>query len=210
MIIGQVSGELAAGLAVRPRRDVGRPFGGGEVAAGDAACMRSTSRHYPSLVGHGVADWIPETRVSWLAGLNSADVEPVFTDVAGRTCAVTVDAGPGCAIVATTDLPSHPALFTALLSRLGCSPGLRLRTSVPGVVVTTGVTPRGERMLHVLNPTGYAATVQVDVHDPTGLLTSPWPFPPVPVGCSVSDSNCRAAGRSCRATPRSPSWRNPK
>lgn len=25
-------------------------------------------------------------------------------------------------------------------------------------------------MLHVLNPTGYAATVQVDVNDPTGLL----------------------------------------
>ena len=139
--------------------------------------VRGTSRHYPSLVGHGVADWMPETRVGWLAGLNSAGAEPLFTDVAGRTCAVTVDAGPGHAIVATTDLPSHPALFTALLSRLGCSPGLRLRTSVPGVVVTTGVTPRGERMLHVLNPTGYAATVQVDVNDPTGLLDQPLAIP---------------------------------
>ena len=132
--------------------------------------VRGTSRHYPSLVGHGVAAWMPETRVGWLAGLNSAGAEPLFTDVAGRTCAVTVEDGPGRAIVATTDLPSHPALFTALLDRLGCSPGLRLRTSVPGVVVTTGATPRGERMLHVLNPTGYAATIQVDVNDPTGLL----------------------------------------
>ena len=48
---------------------------------------------------------------------------------------------------------------------------------MPGVVVTTGVTPRGERMLHVLNPTGYAATIQVDVDDPTGLLNQPLAVP---------------------------------
>ena len=42
VIIGQVSGELAAGLAVRPRRDVGRPFGGGEV------CGRRPGRRAPS------------------------------------------------------------------------------------------------------------------------------------------------------------------
>jgi beta-galactosidase len=139
--------------------------------------VRGTSRHYPSLVGHGATAWMPETRVGWLAELNSAGGEQVFTDVTGRICAVTVDDGPGRAIVATTDLPSHPALFTALLGRLDCEPGLRLRTSVPGVVVTTGVTTRGERMLHVLNPTGYAATVQVDMSDPTGLLDQPLAIP---------------------------------
>ena len=136
-----------------------------------------SSRRYPSLVGHGLADWMPETRVGWLAGLESATGEPLFTDVDGRTCAVTVAAGAGRAVVAITELPSHPVLFTAMLAWLGSTPGLRLRTSVTGVVVTTGVSPRGERMLHLLNPTGYPATVQVDVADPTGLLDQPLALP---------------------------------
>ena len=66
-----------------------------------------TSRHYPSLVGRGLADWMPETRVGWLAGLESASAHPLFTDVDGRTCAVTVVSGPGRAVVATSELPSH-------------------------------------------------------------------------------------------------------
>ncbi len=111
------------------------------------------------------------------ASLEGHRAEPLFTDVEGRTCAVTVDLGPGRAVVATSELPSHPALFTAIVGWLGSAPGLRLRTSVPGVVVTTGVTPRGERMLHVLNPTGYAATIQVDIDDPTGLLSQPLAVP---------------------------------
>jgi beta-galactosidase len=142
-----------------------------------AELVRGTNRFYPSLVGQGVASWMPETRVGWFERLESATAEPLFTDVDGRTCAVTADVGAGLAVVATTDLPSHPALFTAMLRWLGSTPGLRLRTSVPGVVVTTGASPRGERMLHVLNPTGHPATVQVDVGDPTGLLDQPLVLP---------------------------------
>ena len=33
-------------------------------------------------------------------------------------------------------------------------------------------------MVHLLNPTGYAATVQVHVGDPTGLLDGTLPLPP--------------------------------
>jgi beta-galactosidase len=139
--------------------------------------VRGTDHLYPSLVGHGLADWMPETRVSWLAGLEYTTATPLFTDVNGRTCALAVEAGSGRAVVATTELPSHPALFTTMLDWLGCSPGLRLRTSVPGVVVTSGVSPRGERMLHVLNPTGFPASLQVDVGDPTGLLDQPLQVP---------------------------------
>ena len=72
--------------------------------------------------------------------------------------------------------------------------------------MTTGVSPRGERMLHLLNPTGYPATVQVDVGDPTGLLDRPLLLPARTGGCSGSGSSCPAAARSSRATPRSPSW----
>jgi beta-galactosidase len=139
--------------------------------------VRGTSRSYPSLVGKGVASWMPETRVGWLERLESATAEPLFTDVDGRTCAVMADVGAGRAIVATTELPTHPALFTAMVGWLGSTPGLRLRTSVPGVVVSTGASPRGERMLHVLNPTGYPATLLVDVGDPTGLLDQPLVLP---------------------------------
>ena len=40
-----------------------------------------TSRRYPSLVGHGLADFMPETRVGWLAELESSTAERLFTDV---------------------------------------------------------------------------------------------------------------------------------
>jgi beta-galactosidase len=171
--------------------------------------MHGTNRYYPSLLGHGLAQALPETRIGWLASLEGASLQegradPVFTDVEGRICAVTVDLGPGRAVVATSELPSHPALFTALAGWLGSAAGLRLRTSVPGVAVTTGVTPRGERMLHVLNPTGYAATIQVDIDDPTGLLTQPLAVPArtgamlglglqLPGGGTIASSNAEVA-----------------
>ena len=66
------------------------------------------------------------------------EAHPLFTDVDGRTCAVTVVSGPGRAVVAASELPSHPALFTAMLNGLGSTPGLPLRTNVPGVVVAPG------------------------------------------------------------------------
>ena len=44
--------------------------------------------------------------------------------------------------------------------------------------MTTTASPRGERMLHVLNPTSYPAHVEVDVDDPTGLLGRPLAVPP--------------------------------
>ena len=135
--------------------------------------VRGSHLYYPSVSGHGVAGWLPETRVGWLAPLFGPAATPLLTDVDGRTCAVSVTAGSGRAVVITAELPAHPELFVALLGLLGCQPGLRLRTTVPGVVVTTGITSRGERMLHVLNPTPYAATVQVEAGDPSGLLDRP-------------------------------------
>lgn len=135
----------------------------------------SRDRH-PSLVGHGELDWLPETRCGWLAELLGAG-RPLLTDVDGRPCGLAVTAGAGRAVILTAELPSHPRLFRILLASLGTPPGLALQTTVPGVVVTTGATPDGQRMLHVLNPTGYPATVRVDAGEETGLLRRPLHVP---------------------------------
>jgi beta-galactosidase len=125
-----------------------------------------------------LAGSLPETRVGWLEHLVPVGAaEPLFSDVDGRTCGVAVEGASGRAVVLTAELPADPALFTALLGWLGSPPALRLRNTVPGVVVTTGARPSGGRMVHVLNPTGYAATVQVDVGDPTGVLDRPLLLP---------------------------------
>jgi len=174
---------LADALGLRP----GEPVFGNE-------------SYYPSLVGRGLAEGLPETRAGWLAGVEGVGSSPLFTDVEGRTCGVTVEVGSGRAVVLTCEVASSPGLFTTLVEWLGSRPGLRLRTDVPGVVVTTGAGSRGERMLHVLNPTGYAAQVQVDVGDPTGLLDGPLLVPartgqmlglglPLPGGGTIVSSN---------------------
>lgn len=169
------------------------------------AVVRGSSDYYPSLVGRGLAAGTPETTVGWLAELRCTAGGALFTDVEGRTCAVTVGSGAGRAVVVTAELGADPRLFTALLDWLGSPPGLRLRTSVPGVVVTTTLTPRGERMLHLLNPTGYPATLQVDLGDPTGMLDQPLLLPArtgrmlglgleLPGGGTIVSSNAEVAG----------------
>jgi beta-galactosidase len=131
----------------------------------------------PSVVGYHLAAGMPETRVSWLDEV-IGDAEVLLTDVDGTVCGVTVHAGAGRAAVICTDLPAKPDLISKLTTWLGSPAGLALRTTVPGVVATTTARPGGGRMLHLLNPTGYPATVQVDVGDPTGLLDKPLPLPP--------------------------------
>lgn len=145
------------------------------LTAGDA--VNGSAHYFPSLIGHGPASDLPETRVGSFVELHGSDAAPLFTDVEGRVATVTCEVGAGRAVVATTELPSHPALFTALAGWLGTTAGLALQTSVPGIVVTTTITPRGERLLHVLNPTGYAARVRVAVADPAGLLDRPLTVP---------------------------------
>jgi beta-galactosidase len=56
---------------------------------------------------------------------------------------------------------SSRELFSTLVQFLGASRGLEFDADVPGVVATTTVSPTGDRLLHLLNPTGYRATVRV-------------------------------------------------
>ena len=112
-----------------------------------------------------------ETRVGWLQrvlGARPAGRGPV--DVDGRVCGLEARVGAGRAIVLTAEVPS-PRLFAALAADLGVTPGLRLASDIPGVVATTTRSPGGDRMLHLLNPTGFhaAVTVGLDGADPADL-----------------------------------------
>ncbi|WP_295702123.1 beta-galactosidase [Lapillicoccus sp.] len=128
--------------------------------------VHGDDRHYPSLVGLGLAAAIPETRVGWLQPLDlgSSGATPLLTDVDGHVCGVEVTLGRGTAVLLTADMPSMPGLFAAIAARLGAPAGLGLTTDVPGVVVTSTRSPAGDRMVHLLNPTAYPARVELGFH----------------------------------------------
>ncbi|MEO7234730.1 MAG: hypothetical protein ABIW80_05085, partial [Lapillicoccus sp.] len=134
------------------------------MGVGVGRTVRDGSRSFPSVRGRDWADLIPETRVGWLQELEPGGATPVLEDVHGRVCGVEARVGAGRVVLLSAELPSMPRFFAAAASRLGVDPGLRVDSDVPGVVVTTTASPSGDRMLHVINPTGYSATVTVREH----------------------------------------------
>ena len=146
---------------------------------------------------------MPETRVSRLGEI-IGEGRGAVTDVDGSACAVTVQAGEVARVVFRR-LPARPDSHQqAELARITSWAGASQQW--PGVVATTTDSPGGGRMLHLLNPTGYPAMVQVDMGDPTGLLDEPLLCPRRPAGCWGSGSSCPSARRWCRRMRRSPSW----
>ncbi len=127
---------------------------GGEV-------LRGTHRYFPSVRALGDAACLEETRVGWLQELTGGN--PLLADVDGRTCGVGASVGAGSAVLLAAELPSQPTLFTSLVQSLGVRPGLVLDSAVPGVVATTTAAPDGDRLLHLLNPTGYRAQVRIGI-----------------------------------------------
>ncbi len=142
--------------------------------------LTSSGERFCSVVGSGALSPFPELRVARLDELLSSthSDESLLRDVDGHRCGLWTDAAGGPAVVITAELPSNPGLFGALLDLLGARPGLALETSVPGVLALTGRTSRGERLLHLINPTGYPATIRCTPGDPTGLLDGPLLVPP--------------------------------
>lgn len=96
--------------------------------------------------------------MGWLQEISGG--AEVLGSVDGLTCGVLARHGAGRAIVLTAELPSS-SLFAGAAARLGARPGLQLSTSVPGVVGTTTRTPDGQRLVHLLNPTGFDAALDV-------------------------------------------------
>lgn len=143
------------------------------------AVVRGDHRHYPSVTAPRIIPAVPETRVGWLQQIHSepsAAVSPLVLDVDGRVCGVHAEAGPGRAVLLAAELPSMPTLFAAFARLLGVTAGLAMRTDVFGVVATTTSAPAGGRMMHLLNPTGYPATVFLTL-DGQPLTPEGWALP---------------------------------
>ncbi|GAA4351794.1 beta-galactosidase [Angustibacter luteus] len=118
--------------------------------------------YWPTLVAHGWAAPWPQTTAGWLQPLQVTDGDVVLTDAhLDRPCGVDVRIGSGRAIVLAAELPSDPALFATAARELGVTPGVGLTADVPGVVATTSANADGERLLHLLNVSGYPAHVTV-------------------------------------------------
>ncbi|MDQ6883342.1 MAG: beta-galactosidase [Candidatus Dormibacteraeota bacterium] len=130
------------------------------VAPGDV--LRASHTYYPSVVAHRWAAPRPETRVGWLQSLHAPDARPVLTDVAAnRPCGVEVAVGDGLAVVLAAELPSVPSFFAAAARHLGVAAGLNLQASVPGLFATTTATDDGQRLVHLLNVSGYDCEVRL-------------------------------------------------
>jgi beta-galactosidase len=118
---------------------------------------------YPSVIAHGWAAPFPETRVGWRQSLDGSAGQMVLSDVGGTVCGVEVTHGLGRAVVLAAALPTSPVLFGRVLDRLGVSRGLELTASTPGVFATTTRDGAGNRLLHVINISGYRPDVSIRV-----------------------------------------------
>ena len=98
-----------------------------------ASWSAGTSRYFPSVVGHGLAAFLPETRVGWLA--ESGSSARACRRAAVHRCRGTdlrrwrVEVGAGRAVVVTAELPRTRRCTPPCSDWLGCTPGLRLRTT---------------------------------------------------------------------------------
>jgi hypothetical protein len=101
--------------------------------------------------------------VAWRQSLAGSAGELVLADVAGTMCGVEVRHGQGRAVLLAVALPSSPLLFGRVLERLGVRRGLQLTTSTPGVFATTTRDIAGNRLLHVINISGYRPEVSIKV-----------------------------------------------
>ena len=121
--------------------------------------------HYPTVLAKDWAAPWPANRVGWLEVLDAGAGTVVLTDNDDAPCGVEVAAGAGRAVVLCAELPSSLELFGRVLGRLGVRPRLSFESAVPGVFAMSSSSPDGQRLLHLINVTGYDPVVQVGVGD---------------------------------------------
>jgi beta-galactosidase len=127
--------------------------------------MTPKGQYWPSVSAEGWAAPRPEVRVGIAQLLSSSTDAPLRTllrEIAsGQPCAVQVSAGHGEAIVMGCDYPADLDLYRAFLSALGIEPRWQLDADRPGVVLTSTLSPAGERLLHAINVAPYKVTFKL-------------------------------------------------
>ena len=168
---------------------------------------RESAHTYPSVVTHGWAAPWAETRVGWWQELHAVRGDVVLTDTAGKVCGLDVPLGEGRAVVLAAELLPSTHVFGRALRQLGAYPGLRLRSDVPGVYATTTATTDGQRLLHLLNVSGYRPSVRLglegrDLHEGAALTVPPRSGFMLPLGLDLpwgrvewANAEIRSAGK---------------
>ena len=136
-------------------RDAGRVFDSG-----------APNFYWPSVVCHGSLAPRPEVRTSYVQKLVAADggnLKPLLTEVAsGAIVGAHVKAGRGEAFMLGCDYPADLDFYRALMRRLKVSPRWQLDADTPGVMVTSTISPKGDRLLHLINLAPHPASVKLN------------------------------------------------
>jgi beta-galactosidase len=127
--------------------------------------MTPKGQYWPSVAAEDWAAPRPEVRVGIAQLLSSSTGAPLRTLLREITtdqpCAVQVVAGKGEAIVLGCDYPADLGLYRELMSELGIEPRWQLAADQPGVILTSTLSPAGERLLHAINVAPYKVTFKL-------------------------------------------------
>jgi beta-galactosidase len=127
--------------------------------------MTPKGQYWPSVAAEDWAAPRPEVRVGIAQLLSSSTDAPMrilLREIGtGKPCAVQVSAGSGEAIVLGCDYPADLDLYRSFLSVLGIEPRWHLDADQPGVVLTSTLSPAGERLLHAINVAPYKVTFKL-------------------------------------------------
>jgi beta-galactosidase len=129
--------------------------------------FRESSAGYFCSVKPG--DWageLPETRVGWRESLAVDTGEVLLRDGAdGSACGVLVRSGAGAAVVLSASLGARSDLFGLALRRLGIDAALSHDATTPGLFATTTADADGQRLIHLLNVSGYPQEFALQLQD---------------------------------------------
>jgi len=127
--------------------------------------MTPKGQYWPSVAAEDWAAPRPEVRVGIAQLLSSSTDAPLRTLLreieTSQPCAVQVVAGKGEAIVLGCDYPADLGLYRGLMSALGIEPRWQLDGDQPGVILTSTLSPAGERLLHAINVAPYKITFKL-------------------------------------------------
>lgn len=134
-----------------------------------ADTVRASGPYWPTVKAHSWVAPRPDQRVTeaqLLSVSSKCKCDVLLTEIASRLpCAVAIEAGVGKAIVLGCDYPADLEFYRLLMAALGVEPRWRLAgADGPGVVVTSTVSEKGQRLIHMINVAPQAVSFQLQHH----------------------------------------------